>query len=623
MGGQRLGRRFVIVLGISPLDKDATASLVEDGRVLFAAGEERFTRVKQQSGFPERAIVAALEATGIDPTRVDRVVYPFLEARQEAVLIEGSLRGEREFHASFEPPRLGPLLEQARSRCRPRAEPVHGLASPDQRMRKGFAKEAFYRLAGVTPWLSRRVSNARATDWGRRAAREHAHWQRELESGLVRLGLRAPLERSEHHLSHAANAFLTSGFERALVVTLDGYGSGLAGSIGLGEGGRVERLHGLRFPYSLGSFYEMVTSSLGFRPDRHAGKIVGLAAYGDPQVLIDVLLSRCDRSTPGDLRLVQNLNVHFSRHLAASFSMVDVAAAYQRALEILACELVEHWLQATGTRHVVLSGGVTANVKMNQRIHEIDGVEGIFIYPNMGDGGCGTGLALHASWPNGVRESIRDVYWGPEFSEREMLDAIRSAGLECERPADLPRYVAEKIHAGWVIARCSGRMEYGPRALGNRSILYHGREPKVNQWLNKRLGRTEFMPFAPVTLWEARHRCYHGLSGGEHAAEFMTLTFDCTDFMKQHCPAAVHVDGTARPQLVRREVNPEYHQILVEHERLSGSPSLINTSFNMHEEPIVCSPTDALRAFLDGRIDGLALGPFFVAHPRTRPGQEE
>ena len=166
-------------------------------------------------------------------------------------------------------------------------------------------------------------------------------------------------------------------------------------------------------------------------------------------------------------------------------------------------------------------------------------------------------------------------------------------------------------------------MEYGPRALGNRSILYHGREPKVNQWLNKRLGRTEFMPFAPVTLWEARHRCYHGLSGGEHAAEFMTLTFDCTDFMKQHCPAAVHVDGTARPQLVRREVNPEYHQILVEHERLSGSPSLINTSFNMHEEPIVCSPTDALRAFLDGRIDGLALGPFFVAHPRTRPGQEE
>ena len=612
----------MIVLGISPLDKDATASLVEDGRVLFAAGEERFTRAKQQSGFPERAIVAALEATGIDPTRVDKIVYPFLEARQEAALIERALQAEREFHANFHPPKLGPLLAAARRRQGVRTEPVQGLASPDQRMRKGFAKEVFYSLAGTNPWMSRRVSQVRAADWGRRAALEHAHWQRELEAGLARLGLRAPLERSEHHLSHAANAYLASGFERALVVTLDGYGSGLAGSVGVGENGRVERLHGFRFPHSLGSFYEMVTSSLGFRPDRHAGKIVGLAAYGDPQVLLEVLLSRCDRSKPGDLRLVQNLNVHFSRHLAAEFPIVDVAAAYQRVLELLACELVEHWLHATGTKHVVLSGGVTANVKMNQRIHEIEGVEGIFIYPNMGDGGCGTGLAMHASWSGPARASIVDVYWGPEFSEREMLDALRTAGLTWERPADLARHVADKIHAGWVIARCSGRMEYGPRALGNRSILYHGREPKVNQWLNKRLGRTEFMPFAPVTLWEARHRCYHGLAGGEHAAEFMTLTFDCTDFMKQHCPAAVHVDGTARPQLVRREVNPEYHQILVEHERLSGSPSLINTSFNMHEEPIVCSPTDAVRAFFDGRIDGLALGPFFVTHPQSTPGQE-
>ncbi len=612
----------MIVLGISPLDKDATASLVEDGRVLFAAGEERFTRAKQQSGFPERAIVAALEAANLDATRIERVVYPFLEAEREGALIQRAIADEREFRARFRPPPLGALLAAAERRVPSRTRPIQGLATPDQRMRKGWAKELFYDFAGARSLVSRTVTDRRSGDWARRALEEHLHWQRDLEEGLVRLGIRAPLERSEHHLSHAANAYLASGFERALVVTLDGYGSGLAGSIGLGEGGRVERLHGFRFPHSLGSFYEMVTSSLGFRPDRHAGKIVGLAAWGDPNVLLDVVLSRCDRSTPGDLRLFENLNVYFSRHLAARFPMVDVAAAYQRALEVLACELVEFWLHRTGAKHVVLSGGVTANVKMNQRIHEVEGVEGIFIYPNMGDGGCGTGLAMHASWSGGVRESIRDVYWGPDFSESEALDALRAEGLSCERPAELPRFLAEKIHAGWVIARCAGRMEYGPRALGNRSILYHGRKPEVNQWLNKRLGRTEFMPFAPVTLWEARHRCYHGLAGGEHAAEFMTLTFDCTDFMKAHCPAAVHVDGTARPQLIRREVNPEYHAILAEYEKLSGSPSLINTSFNMHEEPIVCSPQDAVRAFLDGRIDGLALGPFFVAHPRTRPGEE-
>ena len=158
-------------------------------------------------------------------------------------------------------------------------------------------------------------------------------------------------------------------------------------------------------------------------------------------------------------------------------------------------------------------------------------------------------------------------------------------------------------------------MEYGPRALGNRSILYHGREPEVNQWLNQRLGRTEFMPFAPVTLWEARERCYLGVAGAEHAAEFMTITFDCTSFMRETCPAAVHVDGTARPQLIRREVNPDYYDILAEYEKLSGIPAMINTSFNMHEEPIVCTPADAVRAFLAGNLTTLAIGPFLVRNP--------
>jgi len=148
--------------------------------------------------------------------------------------------------------------------------------------------------------------------------------------------------------------------------------------------------------------------------------------------------------------------------------------------------------------------------------------------------------------------------------------------------------------------------------------MYHAREPEVNQWLNKRLGRTEFMPFAPVTLYEARERCYHNIQGAEHAAEFMTVTFDCTDEMKAQCPAAVHVDGTARPQLVRREVNEGYYDILKEYEKLSGIPSLINTSFNMHEEPIVCSPDDAIRAFLEGNLDWLAIGPFVVRHPSLK-----
>jgi len=257
-------------------------------------------------------------------------------------------------------------------------------------------------------------------------------------------------------------------------------------------------------------------------------------------------------------------------------------------------------------------------VKMNQRIHAIPGVQGTFVYPNMGDGGCGSGLAMLLSWKGGVQPSIRDVYWGPSYTNAQIREALDAAGLRYEQPKNLAAEVAKKIHAGEVVGRFDGRMEYGPRALGNRSILYHAKEPGVNQWLNQRLGRTEFMPFAPVTLWEAREQCYVGIRGAEHAAEFMTMTFDCTDWMKQHCPAAVHVDGTARPQLVQRDVNPGYYDVLKEYEKLSGLPSLINTSFNMHEEPIVCSPQDAIRAFLLGHLDALAIGPFFVPNPAAK-----
>lgn len=603
------------VLGLSPLDKDAHASLVVDGRVLFASGEERYSRVKQQSGFPAQAIEAALAFAQLSPESIDAVAYPFLDAASERSAIESAFKTDAAFEDAFEPPPLEPLLAQALARVPARGEPIHGLAEPNFRMRKGAAKEHFYRLAGAHPRASRFAARRIAKDWAQRAIADHEHWQRELEAGLAKLGLQGKLRRSEHHLSHAANAYYSSGFERALIVTLDGYGTGLAGSVSLGEAGRIERLHGQRFPHSLGSFYEMVTSSLGFKPDRHAGKIVGLAAYGDPRVLAEVLLSRVDRSRAGEFAIYQNLNVHLSRRLAAEFPVVDVAAAYQHVLEVLACDYVREWMRRTGARHVVLSGGVTANVKMNQRIHEIDGVEGLFVYPNMGDGGCGTGLAMHLSWPGGVRETVRDVYLGPRFDEGQMKAALDEAGLRFEAPADLASHVARKLHEGVVVARFDGRMEYGPRALGNRSILYHGREPKVNQWLNQRLGRTEFMPFAPVTLWEAAAKCYHRVGGAAHAAEFMTVTFDCTDFMKSTCPAAVHVDGTARPQLIRREVNPGYYDILREHEKLSGSPSLINTSFNMHEEPIVASPRDAVRAFLDGRIDALVMGPFYVENP--------
>jgi carbamoyltransferase len=606
------------VLGLSPLDKDSTVTLVEDGVITYAAGEERFTRVKLQSGFPWQSLQDALDRTGTSADELDAVVYPFFTSEEETRMFEKNLANEREFIGQAEDSRTSALIGDALKRVPARKSQVPGLRDPNEKMEKGVAKTLAYRVLANDSVVSRNVAKRESEKWGRQASEYHRKWQEELDSALDELNLRGKLKRIEHHLSHAANAYYTSGFDDALIVTLDGYGSGLAGSVSTGRGGRIERVHGLEYPHSLGTFYESVTSGLGFQPSRHEGKIVGLAAYGDPKVLRDVLLARFDQQ-PGSFRIFEANNLYFARMLASQFPKIDVAAAYQHVLEQVATNYVAHHMKQTGLKNLVLSGGVVANVKLNQRLKEIPGLAKIFIHPNMGDGGCGTGAALMEFEGNAVlNRPIADVYLGPDYTEDQIIEALQRAQLQFDKYTPIEPKIAALIAGGSVVARFNGRMEYGPRALGNRSILYHAKEPEVNQWLNQRLGRTEFMPFAPATLSEKRHDCYLNVDGGEYTAQFMTLTFDCTEEMKKTSPAAVHVDGTARPQLVTETSNPSFHKILTEYHKLSGIPSVINTSFNMHEEPIVCSPDDAVRAFLQGNLDYLAIGDFLVAHPTHR-----
>ncbi len=613
------------VLGISPLDKDSTVTIVEDGRITYAAAEERFTRVKLQSGFPWQALASALDATGTRTDDISHVVYPFLTQDEETRLFERNLANERAFLDEREAGATAEELREAKARIPKNRPPVPGLADADERLEKSALKKFAYHLLASEGVLSRNIAKRESSRWGRGAAQYHLQWQQELDGALGELGLGDKLKRVEHHLSHSANAYFNSGFDEALIVTLDGYGSGLAGSVSTGRGGKIERIHNQEFPHSLGTFYEHVTSALGFKPSRHEGKIVGLAAYGDPEVLGDILRRRFVHAD-GGFRIVETNNFYFARLLASQFPKIDVAAAYQRVLEEVAVAYVTPYLRKTGIRNLVLSGGVVANVKLNQRLREIQGVDGIFIHPNMGDGGCGTGAALleFANTP-AVQQRLNDVYFGPSFNSAEIAEALTRAGLAFTETRTAAADIARLIHDGRVVARFDGRMEYGPRALGHRSILYHAKEPSVNQWLNQRLGRTEFMPFAPATLHEQRHACYKNVDGGDYAAQFMTLTFDCTDTMKRDCPAAVHVDGTARPQLVTPSGSPGFHRILTEYYKLSGIPSVINTSFNMHEEPIVCSPDDAIRAFLQGNLDYLAMGDFLVEHPstRTRTGEAD
>jgi len=605
------------VLGISPLDKDSTVTIVEDGTITFAAAEERFTRVKLQDGFPWQALQAAFDFTGLDAANIDIVTYPFFTWEEETALMQKGLQHEREFLDEGSSA-AGALMKEAASRVPHRTAAIPGLGNPNERMEKGFAKSLAYRVLAQDSVISRNVAKRGSEQWGRDATTFHRKWHEDLEGGLEEVGLGGKLKRVDHHLSHASNAYYTSGLGEALIVTLDGYGSGLAGSVSVGRGGTITRLNGVEYPHSLGTFYESVTSALGFKPSRHEGKIVGLAAYGDPRILRDVLLARFDVE-PGAFRIRESNNLYFARMLAAEFPKIDVAAAYQHVLERVATAYVAHYLKETGISNVVLSGGVVANVKLNQRIRELDGVKEIFIHPNMGDGGCGTGAALlEFVGCDRLSRRLADVYLGPTYTDAQIADALGRAQLPFTRYTPIEPKIAALIAAGKVVARFDGRMEYGPRALGNRSILYHAQEPEVNQWLNQRLGRTEFMPFAPATLYEHRHECYLNIDGGDAAAQFMTLTFDCTPTMKETSPAAVHVDGTARPQLVTAQSNPSFYRILQEYHALTGIPSLINTSFNMHEEPIVCSPDDAIRAFLQGNLDHLAIGNFLVAHPSAK-----
>jgi len=605
----------MIVIGISPLDKDATASIVRDGEVLYAAGEERFSRTKLQDGFPAESLQTGLKYTGIQPDEVDVVAYPFFEWQRETELFTANLKNEKNLIEESDVSVDDGEIRKALAKVPQRTEAIHGLKAPNQKMEKGALHKLFYRFAGAEGVISRNIAKKGSANWGRDAANFHKNWQENLEESLGELGLLGKLKRYDHHASHAAGAYFASGYDQALIITLDGYGSGLAGSASIGRGGGVTRIHGVEYPHSLGTFYESVTSSLGFKPSRHEGKIVGLAAYGNPDILSNILLSRFIQE-PGNFRILESNNIYFSRYISTLFPKIDVAAAYQHVLEIVATRYVRHYVEKTGISNIVLSGGVAANVKLNQRIFEIPGVEKIFVYPNMGDGGCGVGAAFLACQDNvSEYKPYETVYFGPDYTEKEIEQELQNTGLEFTYYQKIEPVIAGLINEGRVIGRFNGRMEYGPRALGNRSVLYRATQPDVNQWLNQRLGRTEFMPFAPVTLYEQRHSCYKNIEGGEYAAQFMTITFDCTEEMKRQSPAAVHVDGTARPQLIRRECNPSYYEIVDEYYKLSGIPTLINTSFNMHEEPIVSSPEDAIRAFLQGNIDYLAIGPYLVRHP--------
>ena len=579
------------VLGITT-EGDGGAVVAEDGRVLAAVNEERLCRLKLVVGFPRGAIREVLRLAQTTVDELDAVVV----ASERATFVDELEPFDGWFQHS--PHGFADFLRQSVASKFAR----YGNSLP-------ILQSAYYALLTPSFWNRRRVI--------RRILRDEFR-------------VRLPIKFIDHHFAHVASAYFTGGFRDALAVSIDGGGDGRSALVCAVRNGRFEYLHEVSAYNSLGNYYAYVTHICGFKAQKHEGKITGLAAHGEPKYL--PLLEEFITFEDGSFRnrggvVFQGAIAELRRRLPAGWTREDLSASIQRHCEDLARRFVQHWARRSGLHDVAMAGGVFANVRVNQEVHALPEVDRVFIHPHMGDGGMSAGAALAASVPGVIEktmpttlESIPDAYLGADLAEEEVASAMQEHGLQPE-PDDGPieQRIADLLADGYVVARANGRMEYGPRALGNRSILYQPTDPKVNEWLNERLFRTEFMPFAPAVLYEEREKCFKHVAGAEHAAEFMTITFNCTPWMCEHMKGVVHLDDTARPQLVRRDRNPSFYRIIEAFYQRTGLPGIINTSFNMHEEPIVCSAEDCVRAFLQGNLDYLAIGPYLIKHPCGMP----
>ncbi|MCC7264040.1 MAG: carbamoyltransferase [Candidatus Latescibacteria bacterium] len=573
-----------LILGVSD-SHDSGAVLICDGQILAAVNEERLDRRKTSAGIPIRTLQELWRVAGVRPQ----------EVRHIAVAGSSSM-GAPPVNNDFTDDEGRFSLMQLAAELVDRFPGGRGLlASP--------ALNDAYRLL-MRPFSARRVE-----------------FIREIAQGL---GVDAPITAFDHHHCHVASAYYTSGFPDCLVISNDGFGDAQCSEVAVGRSGQLEVLSRNPFYNSLGVYYNYTTLFCGFPKSHHAGKTTGLAAFGDPRRTVEVFRSliRWDevRGLYVNCGGVFSNSIHELNRRLAGVSREDAAAGIQEHCEDILTAMVRYWIARTGMRKIVLVGGVHANVKVNQRIASLPEVEGLFVFPNMGDGGLALGAAFLAWAESDARATPRyldSVYLGQAYTDSEIEAALRGAGVAFSRPADLVGEVAAHLAANRIVARFDGRMEFGPRALGNRSILYPATNPDVNQWLNRQLRRTEFMPFAPVLRDVDATSFLKGFDERTaHTAEFMTITYDVTDQCKREAPAVVHVDGTARPQVLIRQSNPSYYDILEQYHQRTGLSVLVNTSFNMHEEPIVCTPEDAVKAFFSSGLDVLSIGPFLATNPR-------
>ncbi len=567
---------------------DPAAALIEDGRVLAYVEEERLLRNKHAPNiFPLRSIESCLQQGRVGLTEIDAIVFGWDAPR----------------YASGD---MARFYEQANTRF-----------PPDANTRR---------------WQQRNVGLFAP-----------ASLRRTLETQLVRyFGVRPeqvpPLYFYPHHRTHAAAAFWLSPFDEALVLTVDGSGDSDCSTIWHGKGATLEALHRIEIPHSLGWFYAAITELLGFEAYDGEYKVMGLAAYGRENLDLRARLAQVVR--PGLRGFDYEVDPEYIHHGAHTYSdrftdklpellglpprlgprklepiHEDLAFEAQRLLEETVIRLVSHFQRETGLRNLCVGGGVALNVKMNSRLHRMDLFDHVWAFPIPSDSGLAIGAAI-GHWVDATGQRpppLEHVYLGPSFADDDIENQLQQCGLDYRKPDDLAEATADLLAAGKVIGWFQGRMEGGPRALGGRSILADPRTITARDRVNAAIKFREYWrPFCPSVTIEAAARYLKK----PDAAPFMILAFEATDLAREAVPAVVHVDGTVRVQTVDAATSPRYHALLEAFERKTGQPVVLNTSFNVKGEAIVCTPRDAIRCFSATGLDALAIGAFIVEKPR-------
>jgi carbamoyltransferase len=544
---------------------DSSACIVRDGEVLFAVAEERLSRVKHDARFPAQAIRACLDFTGIRPEEIDFVCQ------------------------GWSPPRAGFLHDL---RCY-----ASGKQPVDSRALLNSTRQF------VSMWHQKSGENRFRQLFGPTKAR---------------------FRFVDHHLAHAISACAFSGFDDAAVLVLDGRGAWEATSLWHGRDGHLEHVWTIPWPNSLGLFYAQFTQYLGFTPYSDEWKVMGLAPYGEPGVGLREFIIPDDNPYRVSARLLigkdsaptaaieSRLGAKRAPESDIDHRHKNLAFAVQSSCEQAMLTLARAAVEQTRCRNLCLAGGVALNSKANGKIVASGLVDKLFVQPASGDDGVCLGAALAPYLDNGGKlpvHKMRHAYLGPESSEPEIEKALQTYKLRSTRLPDPANAAAELLASGKILGWFQGRMEFGPRALGSRSILADPRDPEMNAKVNNAVKFREWWrPFAPSLLAEAADEYLESATD----SPFMVLTAQVKPEKRSVIPSVTHVDGSARPQTVEREISPLYWRLIDEFGKRTGVPVVMNTSFNLRGEPIVCTPTDAIRTFFSSGMDALVIGNFLV-----------